>query len=120
MQKRVWRSDHLSIFTTGRSTHSKPVKVHNVNTGQQIRFKIYCNCGPGNNPSQSETSGHIGGNGNYPCRKCDAGGPQKVKETDEGFHKMFCVSPERYYPEFCCSWINMNFRLASPDLLEKH
>jgi hypothetical protein len=46
---------------------------------------------PGDNPSQSETSGHIGGKGNHPCRKCDVGGPYKIRETDEGFHASFSV-----------------------------
>ncbi|KAF8066040.1 hypothetical protein FPV67DRAFT_1653670 [Lyophyllum atratum] len=71
------------------STHIKPVKVRDADTGKQIRLKIYCNCGPGDNPAQSETSGHIGVKGNYPCRKCHGGGTQKFKETSEGFHKMF-------------------------------
>lgn len=74
-----------------RSTHYKPVKVRHATSGKQIRFKIYCNCGPGDNPAQSELSGHIGGKGNFSCRKCNVGGTQKTKETDEGFHSMFYV-----------------------------
>ncbi|KAF8148420.1 hypothetical protein B0H34DRAFT_778280 [Crassisporium funariophilum] len=77
------------IKTIIESTHTKPLKVRDADTGSQIRLKLYCNCGPGDNPAQSETSGHIGVKGNYPCRKCHAGGTQKVKETNEGFHKMF-------------------------------
>ncbi|KAF8153401.1 hypothetical protein B0H34DRAFT_754825 [Crassisporium funariophilum] len=77
------------------TTHCEPVKVRHGITGKQIRFKIYCNCGPGDNPAQSEASGHIGGNGNHPCRKCDVGGSQKDKETDEGFHKMFLAGNAR-------------------------
>lgn len=56
-----------------------------------MRLKIYVNCGPGDNPAQSEVCGHIGGNGNHPCRKCFVGGPQQVKETDNGFHSLFEV-----------------------------
>lgn len=67
------------------------MKVRDAITDKQTRFKTYCNCGPGDNPAQSYASGHIGGKGNFPCRKCHAGGTQKAKETDEGFHKMFVV-----------------------------
>ncbi|KAF8162732.1 hypothetical protein B0H34DRAFT_763800 [Crassisporium funariophilum] len=71
------------------STHRDPVRVYDASSGDQIKFKIYCNCAPGDNPSQSETSGHIGGNGNHPCRKCYVGGTTKEKESDAGFHQMF-------------------------------
>ena len=75
-----------------RSTHKKPVKVCHGTSGVQMRFKIYANCGPGDNPAQSDVCSHIGGKGNHPCRKCLVGGPQKVKETDIGFHSLFEVS----------------------------
>ncbi len=32
------------------------------------------------------------GMGNHPCRKCLVGGPQKLKETNLGFHNLFQVS----------------------------
>jgi hypothetical protein len=41
---------------------------------------------------QSEISGHIGAKGNYYCWKCEAGGSDKDKETDECFHSLFSVS----------------------------
>jgi hypothetical protein len=82
---------HGDLTSKNRETHREPVKVRNATTGVQTRFKIYCNCAPGDNPSQSETSGHIGGKGNHPCRKCELGGAQKVRETDEGFHASFYV-----------------------------
>ena len=44
-----------------RSTHKKPVKVRHGISGVQMRFKIYANCGPGDNPAQSDVCGHIGG-----------------------------------------------------------
>lgn len=74
-----------------RATHKKPVKVRHGTSGATIRFKIYVNCGPGDNPAQSEVCGHIGGQGNYPCRKCHVGGTQQFKETDTGFHSIFEV-----------------------------
>ncbi|KAF9464228.1 hypothetical protein BDZ94DRAFT_1355980 [Collybia nuda] len=75
--------------TEYRSTHSEPFKAHHAASSHQIWFKMYCNCGPGDNPAQSETLGHIGSKGNFPCRKCHAGGTQKEKETNNGFNKMF-------------------------------
>jgi len=74
-----------------RSTHKEPVKVRHGTSGTQVRFKIYVNCDPGDNPAQSDVCGHIGGNGNHPCRKCSVGGTQQMKETDIGFHSLFDV-----------------------------
>ncbi|KIJ90420.1 hypothetical protein K443DRAFT_686767 [Laccaria amethystina LaAM-08-1] len=71
------------------STHKKPVKVRHGLSGAQMRFKIYVNSGPGDNPNQSEICGHIGGNGNHPCRKCHVGGLKEFKETDAGYHSLF-------------------------------
>lgn len=73
-------------------THKEPIHTRDASTGQEIKLKVYCNCAPGDNPAQSETCGHIGGKGNYPCRKCNVGGTQKDKETNTGFHAMFMVS----------------------------
>jgi hypothetical protein len=83
----IW--SYLIISKQRNITHCNPVKVRNAANGMQTRFKIYCHCAPGDNPSQSETSGHIGGSGNHPCRKCDLGGTQKLRETDDEFHASF-------------------------------
>ncbi|KAJ7670812.1 hypothetical protein DFH06DRAFT_1320737 [Mycena polygramma] len=73
---------------TVESTHTEPVRVEDEN-GQSTRFCIHVNAGPSDNPMQSEVTGHIGGKGNRFCRKCEVGGTQKEKATDEGYHALF-------------------------------
>ncbi|KAJ7460141.1 hypothetical protein FB451DRAFT_1500376 [Mycena latifolia] len=60
-----------------------------VTTGCATCLCIYVNAGPSDNPMQSEVSGHIGGKGNGPCRKCKMGGTQQEKATNEGYHAIF-------------------------------
>ncbi|KAJ6567528.1 hypothetical protein B0H10DRAFT_2200191 [Mycena sp. CBHHK59/15] len=74
--------------TTVESTHTDPVRVQNE-SGDTTCFCLYTNAGPSDNPMQSEVSGHIGGKGNRFCRKCEVGGTQKDKSTDEGYHALF-------------------------------
>ncbi|XP_006456915.1 hypothetical protein AGABI2DRAFT_47559, partial [Agaricus bisporus var. bisporus H97] len=76
------------IYERIRSTHDHPVKIKQ-RPGRDIQIRLRPFCGPGDNPSQSEITGHIGGNGNHPCRKCHVGGTQKDKETLEGFRRFF-------------------------------
>ncbi|KAJ7912843.1 hypothetical protein B0H13DRAFT_1874427 [Mycena leptocephala] len=70
------------------STHTEPVRVRDE-SGNTTRFCIHINSGPSDNPMQSEVAGHIGGKGNHPCRKCEVGGTQEEKTTNEGFHALF-------------------------------
>lgn len=63
-------------------------------------FVIHAHVGPSDNPAQSDQSSHIGSQGNHSCRKCDVGGPQASKETDEGFHAMFLVCTVQFYVTF--------------------
>ncbi|KAJ6607440.1 hypothetical protein B0H10DRAFT_2166796 [Mycena sp. CBHHK59/15] len=69
-------------------THTEPVQVQDE-TGNTTRFCIHVNAGPSDNPMQNEVSAHIGGKGNHFCRKCEVGGTQKEKATDEGYHALF-------------------------------
>ena len=87
----VFNLQTVRSLIESRGTHHTPVKVRNASNGLQMRFRIYCNCALRDNSSQSETSGHIGGNRNHPCRKCELSGTQKVWETDNGFHASFSV-----------------------------
>ncbi|KAJ6483374.1 hypothetical protein C8R45DRAFT_1062899 [Mycena sanguinolenta] len=70
------------------STHTEPVRVRDE-LGNSTRFCIHMNSGPSYNPMQSEVAGHIGAKGNHPCRKCEVGGTQQEKTTNEGFHALF-------------------------------
>ncbi|KAJ7467555.1 hypothetical protein FB451DRAFT_1340448 [Mycena latifolia] len=71
------------------TTHTEPIEVEDPETGCATCLCIYVNAGPSDNPMQSEVSGHIGGKGNCPCRKCKMGGTQQEKATNEGYHAIF-------------------------------
>ncbi|GJE86660.1 hypothetical protein PsYK624_027410 [Phanerochaete sordida] len=77
------------------STHTAPVTVRDGVTGENIRFRIYVNGQPSDNPMQSEVSAHIGGRGNCYCRKCDAGGTKAHKQSDEGYDSLFYAGTPR-------------------------
>ncbi|KAJ7277334.1 hypothetical protein C8J57DRAFT_1060971, partial [Mycena rebaudengoi] len=71
-----------------KSTHTNPVRVRDE-SGDTTAFCIHVNAGPSDNPMQSEVSAHIGGKGNRFCRKCEVGGTQAEKATNEGYHALF-------------------------------
>ncbi|KAI0368156.1 hypothetical protein BV20DRAFT_948572, partial [Pilatotrama ljubarskyi] len=77
------------------ATHHSPVRTVDAVTGRSTRFRIFVHAEPSDNPMQSELSGHIGGNGNHFCRKCEAGGTTAFKSTDEGFHSLFSPGQPR-------------------------
>ncbi|KAI9068297.1 hypothetical protein FKP32DRAFT_1562016, partial [Trametes sanguinea] len=78
-----------------QSTHDNPVRVIDPETQCAVRFRIFNHAEPLDNPMQSELSGHIGGNGNYLCRKCHAGGTTVQKSSNEGFHSLFTPGEHR-------------------------
>ena len=84
-----FRAYQLIFFSS--STKSRPVRVYDPQSNQFIRIRLQCNCGPGDNPAQSEISGHIGSSGNFQCRKCMVGGTTKHKATNSGYSAMFIV-----------------------------
>ncbi|KAJ7508792.1 hypothetical protein B0H11DRAFT_1703142 [Mycena galericulata] len=74
--------------TAVEATHTNPVQVQDEG-GTTTCFCIYVNAGPSDNPMQSEITGHIGGKGNRFCRKCQVGGTQNEKATNDGYHALF-------------------------------
>ncbi|KAJ6556089.1 hypothetical protein B0H19DRAFT_1210733 [Mycena capillaripes] len=74
--------------SAAETTHTDPVEVQDE-SGNATCFCLYVNAGASDNPMQSEVASHIGGKGNYFCRKCQVGGTQKEKATNEGYHALF-------------------------------
>ncbi|KAJ7799762.1 hypothetical protein B0H14DRAFT_3491320 [Mycena olivaceomarginata] len=74
--------------TAAEATHTDPVEVHDE-FGEASCFCLYVNAGASDNPMQSEVACHIGGKGNFYCRKCGVGGTQQEKATNEGYHALF-------------------------------
>ncbi|KAF8064464.1 hypothetical protein FPV67DRAFT_1672161 [Lyophyllum atratum] len=62
---------------------------------QEILFQIIPHVLPADNPQQSETSSHIGVNGNFNCRRDLTGGTQVQKESDELYHKLYEIGEPR-------------------------
>lgn len=109
----------MLMFFCLRKTHHEPIKTWSAVDGQEICLKLYCNCGPGDNPAQSEVCSHIGAKGNYPCRKCNVGGSQKEKETDQGFHEFFSVSQLEIFPSVFVLKCEFLYSQGKRELLKK-
>ncbi|KAJ7230962.1 hypothetical protein B0H12DRAFT_1029729 [Mycena haematopus] len=70
-----------------KATETEPVRCYNAATNRMCRFIIRTPGLPADNPQQSEEASHIGGNSNFPCRKCQWGGTQIEKETEHIYHE---------------------------------
>ena len=80
------------IFILASSdTHTKPIRVKNPDNNDESLVRLAVNVDSSDNPMQSEICSHIGDKGNYPCRKCEVGGPQTHKQSDLGYHAFFSV-----------------------------
>ncbi|KAJ6608000.1 hypothetical protein B0H10DRAFT_1816685 [Mycena sp. CBHHK59/15] len=71
-----------------QSTHTKPIPCYNAETGRNCRVILQVPSLLTDNPQQSELASHMGGNANCGCRRCKAGGPHEVTESDDGYHSM--------------------------------
>ncbi|KAJ7176872.1 hypothetical protein C8R46DRAFT_989066 [Mycena filopes] len=71
-----------------QETHTKPIPCYNAETKRNCRVILRVPSLPADNPQQSEEASHMGGNANCGCRRCLAGGPHEVTESDAGYHAM--------------------------------
>ncbi|TRM61676.1 hypothetical protein BD626DRAFT_375148, partial [Schizophyllum amplum] len=86
---------YVAIRDQINETQVKPIPCYNADTQRECAVILRCPGLPADNPQQAEEASHIGGNGNCPCRKCKAGGPQRVKESDDGYHDHHYVGVAR-------------------------
>ncbi|KAJ7885740.1 hypothetical protein B0H14DRAFT_3734848 [Mycena olivaceomarginata] len=78
-----------------KSTEKNPVKCFNAVTKRNSRFILRTPGLTGDNPQQSDEASHMGGNTNFPCRKCGWGRTRKEKEGDTLYHTCHLVGIAR-------------------------
>ncbi|KAJ6629606.1 hypothetical protein B0H10DRAFT_1776091 [Mycena sp. CBHHK59/15] len=82
--------EQLKVVTEQvKSTHVKPVRCYNADTGRPCGARVYVPDGPADNPQQAEEASHIGHQGNYFCRFCKVGGTTEEKESPEGYRTFY-------------------------------
>ena len=65
--------------------------MYDVQACETAKVRIFIDTDRSDNPMQSEIACHIGSKGNFPCRRCEVGGTQKEKESDDGYESFFMV-----------------------------
>ncbi|TFY58537.1 hypothetical protein EVG20_g8108 [Dentipellis fragilis] len=78
----------------------------------EILFRIIPHLAAADNPQQSELSSHIGMQGNKYCRRCDVGGTDEHKETDEGYRSLYKAQTARK-PNETASAIKSQIKIAA-------
>ncbi|KAJ6579355.1 hypothetical protein B0H10DRAFT_2198743 [Mycena sp. CBHHK59/15] len=92
--------EQLKVVTEQvKSTHIKPVRCYNAETGRPCGVRLNAPDGPADNPQQAEESSHIGHQGNYFCRFCKVGGSKEEKESPEGYHAFYAAGAPRNIDE---------------------
>ncbi|KAJ7474227.1 hypothetical protein FB451DRAFT_1351527 [Mycena latifolia] len=79
-----------------QATQTDPIRCYNAETCRNCRVILRVPSLPADNPQQSEEVSHMGGNANYGCRRCMAGGPHEHTESDEGYHSMHYAGLPRF------------------------
>ncbi|KAF9780464.1 hypothetical protein BJ322DRAFT_1128850 [Thelephora terrestris] len=88
-----------TLKKTIESTHTNPITVYDVQARETARVRIFIDTDRSDNPMQSEIACHIGSKGNFPCRRCEVGGTQKEKESDDGYESFFLPGKLRSAPD---------------------
>ncbi|KAJ6613813.1 hypothetical protein B0H10DRAFT_2165219 [Mycena sp. CBHHK59/15] len=82
--------EQLKVVTEQvKSTHVKPVRCYNADTGRPCGIRLNVPDGPADNPQQAEEASHIGHQGNYFCCVCKVGGTKEEKESPEGYRTFY-------------------------------
>ncbi|THU78513.1 hypothetical protein K435DRAFT_876542 [Dendrothele bispora CBS 962.96] len=72
-------------------TEKNPIRCFNADTKRHCGVILRVPSLLADNPQQAEEASHIGGQSNKFCRRCEAGGTHKEKESDEGYEALFAV-----------------------------
>ncbi|KAI0642270.1 hypothetical protein C8Q79DRAFT_918071 [Trametes meyenii] len=79
---------------------------------EEIMLRIVPEVLPADNPQQSASCSHVGLHGNYPCRRCQFGGTELERETDQGYEQHFTPGTPRTATE-TLNAINEQLRAAA-------
>ena len=69
-----------------------PFEAYDAATEQRIRVRLVLLGMVCDNPMASEVSCHIGTGGNKLCRRCEVGGSNDDRMSNDGYHSLFKVS----------------------------
>jgi len=87
-------SPHMSLDAEAAcSGRDKLLGAYDSKLKREILFRIFPHCLPSDNPQQAENSSGVGPGGNRNCIRGKGGGNREEKESNEGYHALFSVSP---------------------------
>ncbi|CDO75374.1 hypothetical protein BN946_scf184767.g9 [Trametes cinnabarina] len=69
--------------------------AYDCSAEEDIMLRIIPEVLPADNPQQSASCSHVGLHGNHPCRRCEFGGTELERETDEGYESHFSPGTAR-------------------------
>ncbi|OJT10831.1 hypothetical protein TRAPUB_12643 [Trametes pubescens] len=69
--------------------------AYDCSAREDIMLRIIPEVLPADNPQQSASCSHVGLHGNHPCRRCEFGGTELERETDEGYETHFSPGTPR-------------------------
>ena len=75
------------------SGRDKYLEAYDCKLKREILFRVFPHCLPSDNPQQAESSSGVGAGGNRNCIRGKVGGSKEERETNDGYHALFSVSP---------------------------